>query len=136
MFPIQIDFRSELPAYMQIVNQIKQQVATGMLQPGDQLPTVRRLAEELRLNFNTVARAYRVLDEANLISTQQGRGTYILAHESEEDGQRLRQQTIEALTRRYLYDGSRLGFAPHEMEQIFRRLLHEWQEGLPPVEPK
>ena len=75
---LHIDFRSGLPIYIQIMNQIEQQVSGGMLKPGDQLPTVRALASELRVNFNTVARAYRLLDETGVISTQQGRGTYIL----------------------------------------------------------
>ncbi len=74
---IQIDFRSRQPIYLQIVEQIRKLVAGGELKQGDQLPTVRQLATELRVNFNTVARAYRLLDEAGLISTQQGRGTYI-----------------------------------------------------------
>ncbi len=75
---IQLDFRSHTPIYTQIVEQVKQQVISGVLKPEDQLPTVRALALELRVNFNTVARAYRLLDEAGIISTQQGRGTYIL----------------------------------------------------------
>jgi GntR family transcriptional regulator len=75
---ITLDFRSEIPLYIQIVEQVRQQIANGGLQPGEQLPTVRALAAELRINFNTVARAYRLLDEAAIISTQQGRGTYIL----------------------------------------------------------
>ncbi len=74
---IQLDFRSGQPIYLQIVEQIRKLVAGGELKQGDQLPTVRQLATELRVNFNTVARAYRLLDEAGLISTQQGRGTYI-----------------------------------------------------------
>jgi GntR family transcriptional regulator len=74
---IQVDFRSAQPIYQQIVDQIRDMVAGGSLQPGDQLPTVRQLATDLRVNFNTVARAYRLLDEAGMISTQQGRGTYI-----------------------------------------------------------
>jgi GntR family transcriptional regulator len=74
---LQLDFHSGLPIYTQIVNQIQSQLAYGVLKPGDQLPTVRALAEELRVNFNTVARAYRILDEVRIISTQQGRGTYI-----------------------------------------------------------
>ena len=76
---IQIDFRSGVPIYTQIMEQIQHKVASGELKPGDQLPTVRQLATDLRVNFNTVARAYRLLDEAGLISTQQGRGTYIWA---------------------------------------------------------
>jgi DNA-binding transcriptional regulator YhcF (GntR family) len=58
---IHLDFRSGTPIYTQIVEQVKQQVLSGELKPGDQLPTVRALALELRVNFNTVARAYRLL---------------------------------------------------------------------------
>ena len=81
---IQVDLRSDVPIYIQIVEQIQHLVASGQLKPGDQLPTVRQLAAELRINFNTVARAYRILDEAGLISTQQGRGTYIWDQPSTE----------------------------------------------------
>ena len=56
---LQLDFHSGLPIYTQIVNQIQSQLANGILKPGDQLPTVRALAQELRVNFNTVARPYR-----------------------------------------------------------------------------
>ena len=81
---ITIDFRSGHPIYLQIVEQARKQIADGELQPGDQLPTVRQLATDLRVNFNTVARAYRLLDNAGLISTQHGRGTYVWEKPSEE----------------------------------------------------
>jgi len=73
-----LDLHSGIPIYLQIVEQIQKLAASGQLLPGDQLPTVRQLAAEIRVNFNTVARAYRMLDDAGLISTQQGRGTYLL----------------------------------------------------------
>ena len=82
---ISLDFGSSDPIYVQIVNQVREQLTTGELKPGDQLPTVRQLASELRVNFNTIARAYRLLDEAGLISTQRGRGTYLLEHNDECD---------------------------------------------------
>ena len=63
-FEIQIDFRSSEPIYTQNVEQVRQLVARGELQEGDQLPTVRQLATDLRVNFNTVARAYRILEDA------------------------------------------------------------------------
>jgi GntR family transcriptional regulator len=74
---LELDFRSGIPIYLQVVDRIKEMIANGRLKPGDQLPTVRALALELRVNFNTVARAYRILDENGIISTQQGRGTAI-----------------------------------------------------------
>ena len=112
---IHLDFRSGIPIYTQIVEQVKQQVVNGELKPGDQLPTVRALALELRVNFNTVARAYRLLDEASIISTQQGRGTYILEIPPPERTDKLRQQALEALTRDYLNEALRLGCVPDEI---------------------
>src|SRR6202142_2378630 len=94
---LHLDFRSEQPIYIQIMNQIEQQGSGGTLKPGAQLPTVRALASELRVNFNTVARAYRLLDAAGVISTQQGRGTYIMEKARPEVEKRLRRETLEAL---------------------------------------
>lgn len=79
-----LDFRSGIPATVQLFTQVQQAIATGDLVTGDQLPTVRQLASDLRVNFNTIARAYRMLDEAGLISTQQNHKTYIIEPWSEE----------------------------------------------------
>lgn len=114
---IQLDFRSNTPVTHQIVEQIRGQLAAGTLKPGDQLPTVRALATDLRINFNTVARAYRILDEAGIISTQQGRGTYILEQPPPEVSARLRREALDALARRYLEETARLGFSPQEALQ-------------------
>jgi GntR family transcriptional regulator len=120
---LQIDFRSGLPIYIQIVNQVQAQVAGGALEPGDQLPTVRALAEELRVNFNTVARAYRILDEARIISTQQGRGTYITEIPPQEVRERLRLDALEALTQRYISEAMRLEFSRNEIKAAVRDQL-------------
>jgi GntR family transcriptional regulator len=120
---IQLDFRSGAPIYTQIVEQVKQQVVSGELKPGDQLPTVRALALELRVNFNTVARAYRLLDEAGIISTQQGRGTYILDTPPPERTDKLRQQALEALTRDYLNEVHRLGCSSDEISKALKEQL-------------
>ena len=122
---IQLDFRSGVPIYTQIVEQIKQQVVGGELKPGDQLPTVRALALELRVNFNTVARAYRLLDEAGIISTQQGRGTFILEVPPPERTDKLRQQALEALTRDYLTEALRLGSSPDEIKKTLIDQIEE-----------
>ena len=120
---IHLDFRSGTPIYTQIVEQVKQQVVSGELKPGDQLPTVRALALELRVNFNTVARAYRLLDETSIISTQQGRGTYILDVPPPERTDKLRQQALEALTRDYLSEAYRLGSNTDEIVKILNEQL-------------
>ena len=122
---IQLDFRSGQPIYLQIVEQIRKWVASGELKQGDQLPTVRQLATELRVNFNTVARAYRLLDEAGLISTQQGRGTYIWEAPSPET---LSQKSLEGLTRDYLAEAARLSYTPDEIARTIVSYLQEWKE--------
>jgi GntR family transcriptional regulator len=119
---IQLDFRSDTPIYIQIVEQVQQQIANGGIKLGDQLPTVRALAAELRINFNTVARSYRLLDEAGIISTQQGRGTYILEQPPLEINDRLRRESLEALARRYLTEAKRLGFNREQSLFIFREI--------------
>jgi len=125
---LQIDFRSGLPIYTQIVNQLQAQVVGGVLKPGDQLPTVRALAEELRVNFNTVARAYRILDEARIISTQQGRGTYITDVPPPNISERLRRESLEALTQRYISEAMRLEFPKSEISQMVKDQLKAWNE--------
>jgi len=130
---IKIDFRSGQPIYVQITDQIRQLVASGKLKEGDQLPTVRQLATELRVNFNTVARAYRLLDEAGLISTQQGRGTYIWETPGEVTLQKLRQHSLENLTKRYLVDAASQGVSPDEVTASIERYLQIWRsQGYPP----
>jgi len=124
---LHIDFRSGLPIYTQIVNQVQAQAVSGVLKPGDQLPTVRALAEELRVNFNTVARAYRILDEARIISTQQGRGTYITEIPPPKVTERLRKEALQELTQRYISEAMRLEFSKAEVSEVVKDQLKAWQ---------
>ena len=127
---LELDFRSGIPIYLQVVESIKEQIASGRLNPGDQLPTVRALALELRVNFNTVARAYRLLDEAGIISTQQGRGTYILEMPPPEVAESLRQQAVRALTEKYLSDARRLGVGQDGVLELVQTIAAHRQEPL------
>jgi GntR family transcriptional regulator len=68
---------SGVPLYLQIESQVKQALAAGALRPGEALPSVRRLAVELGINPNTVARAYQNLEQAGAIRTVPGGGTYL-----------------------------------------------------------
>jgi GntR family transcriptional regulator len=127
---LQIDFRSGLPIYTQIVNQVQAQVVGGILKPGDQLPTVRALAEELRVNFNTIARAYRILDEARIISTQQGRGTYITEIPPPRVTEKLRKESLQVLTERYISEAMRLEFSKEEIYNMVEDQLRAWKAGV------
>jgi GntR family transcriptional regulator len=125
---LEIDFRSGIPIYLQVVERIKERLASGQLKPGDQLPTVRSLATDLRVNFNTIARAYRIMDESGIISTQQGRGTYILEMPSPEVIGSIRTKALEDLTRRYIEDADRLGVAPDQLSEILNEQLARQRE--------
>ncbi len=126
---LEIDFRSGIPIYLQVVERIKDRLAGGQLKPGDQLPTVRSLALELRVNFNTIARAYRLLDETGIISTQQGRGTYIMELPPPAVAENMRQKALEELTRRFLADAGRLNASPDEIIQTLKDQLSSQKEG-------
>jgi GntR family transcriptional regulator len=72
-----VDPRSGVPIYLQIIEQVKRSVALGVLQAGEQLPTVKQLALDLTINPNTVARAYRELERDSVIETSPGRGSFV-----------------------------------------------------------
>jgi GntR family transcriptional regulator len=124
-----LDFRSSVPGYLQIVEQVQNWLNTGVIKPGDQLPTVRQLASELRVNFNTIARAYRILDDAGMISTQRGRGTYLLDQTNDKANAVIKQQTLQLQVTRLFQTLSRQGFTPEETNQMIQPLLKSWREG-------
>jgi GntR family transcriptional regulator len=74
---IQISLRDGVPVYLQILNQVKYLAACGRLEAGEQLPPVRKLAEQLLVNPNTVARAYRELESEGVVTTRRGSGVYV-----------------------------------------------------------
>jgi len=79
---LQINFKSGKPAYLQLVDQVKAAVASGGLRAGDSLPGIRPLAEDLRLNRNTVAKAYAELESQGVIETAPGKGCFVAGNNS------------------------------------------------------
>jgi len=77
MIAFVLDPKNGTPFYRQIIDQIKFGIASGNLKVGEQLPTVRALAVELKVNLNTVTKAYKELEIQNILETQQGTGTFI-----------------------------------------------------------
>lgn len=77
MIKFNLDPKAGTPFYRQIIDQIKFGIATGKLKVGEQLPTVRSLAVDLKVNLNTVAKAYKELEIQNVLETHQGTGTFI-----------------------------------------------------------
>ena len=79
MIEFHLDSRSGVPAYLQLVHQVRRAIRLGMLRPGDQLPTVKEVVTKLTLNPNTVLHAYRQLDLEGLVEGRQGVGTFVAA---------------------------------------------------------
>jgi GntR family transcriptional regulator len=77
-----LNFKSGTPVYLQVVEQVKAAAASGAVQPGDALPSIRPLAEELRVNRNTVAKAYAELESQGVIETIAGKGCFVRANHS------------------------------------------------------
>ncbi len=122
---IKIDFQSGIPIYEQIAHKILGLLERDELKKGDQLPPVRDLADELGVNFNTVARAYRMLDQGSMISTQHGRGTYIIGKGQKRTSGKTKKENIEQLTRFYLRKARYLGFKPEEIKKCFDKIFQE-----------
>ena len=126
---LRLDFQEREPIYLQIVEQVKSMVASGSLKPGSQLPTVREVAADLRINFNTAARAYRLLHEEGIISTQQGRGTYVLEAPPAGEARRTKRERLQSMIRGWLEEAKRLGFAPDEVEKAWLDGMARWSKS-------
>lgn|SRR3989338_1453534 len=116
---IQIDKSSRVPLHDQIKEQITGLIHAGQLKAGDQLPTIRALAVELEINFNTVAHAYSELDMEGVIATRRGEGTFVASTPGAGEMRRLRQRKLRDLVSALLDEANRLGYALEEVRQAF-----------------
>ena len=74
---LHIDFSTSIPIYLQIIEEFKRQIVTGLLKPGDKVPSQRDLAAQIKVNANTVQRAYREMEILGLVETLRGQGTFV-----------------------------------------------------------
>lgn len=114
MIDFKLDPKSGVPFYRQIIDQIRYGVATGSLNIGEQLPTVRALAVALKVNLNTVSKAYRELEIQNILETQQGTGTFI-GSISVQISDEERQSKLAAICAEFLSIAASYGFSIEEM---------------------
>jgi GntR family transcriptional regulator len=105
----ELDLKSGVPFYRQIIDRVKSAIATGELGPGDRLPTVRQLAGYLSINPNTVGRAYTELELTGLVETQAGSGTFVGQREVRRDDVE-RQRLLDQLCQEFLSRASTHGF--------------------------
>jgi GntR family transcriptional regulator len=130
-----INLADGVPIYRQIVNQIKYLVASGLLQPGEELPPIRTLALQLKVTPNTIVKAYDELESSGVIHGRRGAGTYVsegrpslLAH---EERQRIIEQRIDAL----LAEAHQLNFTTDDILRMLRERRAAMESGTG-AEPK
>lgn len=119
---IRIDPADGVPIYRQIVNQIRYVVASGLLEPGDELPTIRALALQLKVTPNTIVKAYEELERAGVLQIRHGSGTFVSGASTrlaDRERRRIIEQRIDAL----LAEAHHLGFS---LEDLFK-LIHRRQ---------
>ena len=107
---VQLDARDPTPIYAQLERGLRAAIATSRVRPGDQLPTVRQLAVDLRINANTVARVYAELERAGVIETRRGVGSFVTADATRAHPPREHDRRLRAFVTRMLADADAAGF--------------------------
>ena len=114
---VELDPRDPTPIYAQLDRALRAAIASGRLSIGDQLPTVRQLAVDLRVNANTIARVYLDLERAGVIETRRGVGSFIRASAAAARPAREHQRRLRALATHIAADAAAHGFTIHELVQ-------------------
>lgn len=120
----QVNPRSAIPMYQQVIDGIKSAVAKGLLQPGEKLPSVRELALELTINHNTVVKAYTQLERDDVIEVVRGRGTFI-ALEPTVPNAEVRLKELRATLSRLVIEAHHLRLRDEEFIDMVRQVLEE-----------
>ncbi len=107
----QIDIKHPTPLYAQLERSIRFAIATGKLRVGDQLPTVRQLAVDLRINANTVAKVYAELERSGVLETRRGVGTFVTAQPNEAASRRDRERDLRELAEHFIAESQSRGFS-------------------------
>jgi GntR family transcriptional regulator len=122
---VAIDSRDKTPIYAQLERGLRAAMATSRLRPGDQLPTVRQLAVELRINANTVARVYADLERSGAIETRRGVGSFVTATATEARPRREHDKRLRAFVKNVLAEASTAGFG---IDEVVHELSSHQQE--------
>jgi GntR family transcriptional regulator len=134
---ITINLTDGVPIYRQIVNQVKYLVASGLLQPGEELPPIRTLALQLKVTPNTIVKAYGELEASGVIQKRQGSGTFVSEGRAQPVALRERRRVIEQRIDSLLAEAHQLNFATDELLRMVRErkaVMDETTAG--PVEAK
>ena len=123
--PIALDTKDPTPLYAQLERAIRVAIGTGKMRGGDQLPTVRQLAVDLRINANTVARVYLALERDGVVETKRGVGTFVSAGVPPESHTPHRERQLRTAIDRYLTEATTLGYTAREAARAIARRIKE-----------
>jgi GntR family transcriptional regulator len=112
---VTLDARDATPLYAQLERALRAAIAAGRLRAGDQLPTVRQLAVDLRINANTVARVYADLERSGVLETRRGVGSFVRASATDARPRHEHERRLRAFVTRVLADAAAAGFTPREL---------------------
>ena len=112
---VAIDLRDATPIYAQLERGFRAAIASGRLRPGDQLPTVRQLAVDLKVNANTVGRVYAELERAGVLETRRGVGSFVSASPAQAHPPHEHDRRLRAFVTRVLADAATAGLTVHEV---------------------
>ena len=115
MAVVDLDSRDATTLYAQLERGLRAAIAAGRLRAGDQLPTVRELAVDLRINANTVARVYSELERAGVLETRRGVGSFVRASADQARSKKEHDRRLRAMATRALADAAAAGFTPQEL---------------------
>ena len=116
-----MDFKTELPIYLQVMTHIKRDIITGVIHPGEKLPSVRDLALQYTINPNTASRVYRELEAENICFTRRGMGTFVT--EDTERINRMKRETAQELIQQFMEGMAHLGFTCDETMNLIEKSL-------------
>lgn len=117
-----MDFEDNVPIYLQIVVLIKKRIIQGLLKPGDKIPSVRELAEEVKVNPNTISRAYQELERDKITETKRGMGTFISGDENMMEV--IRSEFSASMVTRFIRDMRETGFSDEEILTLLASAIH------------
>src|SRR5205823_11274763 len=123
MIAFKLNPKSGVPVYRQIQDQIRYGIASGLLNPSEQLPTVRALAVELAVNPNTVIKAYSELEREGILTTEQGSGTFVAAEQPVTLSDENRQGKLQSLCLEFLAQAARYGFSSEDIVRAIHSLV-------------
>lgn len=121
---LRINFASGVPIYLQLMEQIKHAADTDAIRVGDQLPTIRKVAEELAMNPNTVARAYRELESEGVVEVRHGLGVFV-ARPRASSGKTVEIRKAGEVMRQAMEKGIALGLSDSELRRVFEDELSQ-----------